>query len=80
MASALLLGTSWMIQLHAQTTDAKTKADNSAVNKRDKDPDAVTADQQKMNPADREITAKIIADRFGPVGRVWETECLNAIL
>jgi hyperosmotically inducible periplasmic protein len=59
MALALLLGTSWMIQLHAQTTDAKTKPDNSAVNKRDKDPDAVTADQQKMNSADREITAKI---------------------
>lgn len=48
-----------MIQLHSQTTDAKTKPDNSAVNKRDKDPDAVTADQQKMNPADQEITAKV---------------------
>jgi hyperosmotically inducible protein len=59
MASALLLGTSWIIQLHAQTADAQTKPDNSAVNKRDKDPGAVTADQQKMNAADREITAKI---------------------
>jgi hypothetical protein len=59
MASALLLGTSWMIQLQAQTTDAQTKPDNTAVNKRDKDPGAVTADQQKMNSADRETTAKI---------------------
>jgi hyperosmotically inducible protein len=29
------------------------------LNKRDKDPDAVTADQQKMSSADQEITAKI---------------------
>src|ERR1019366_8180573 len=57
--SALLLGSSFLIQLPAQSTDAHTKPDNSAVNKRDKNPGAVTADQQKMNPADREITAKI---------------------
>ena len=59
IASALLLGSSFLIQLPAQSTDAQTKPDNSAVNKRDKNPGAVTADQQKMNPADREITAKI---------------------
>lgn len=55
----MLLGSSFVIQLPAESTDAQTKPDNSAVNKRDKDPGAVTADQQKMNPADREITAKI---------------------
>ena len=38
---------------------AQTQPDNSAVNKRDQNPDQVTADQQKMNPADRQITAKI---------------------
>jgi hyperosmotically inducible protein len=48
-----------MLQLQAQSADAQTKPDNSAVNKRDKAPGAVTADQQKMNAADRELTAKI---------------------
>ncbi len=43
----------------AQTSDAKTKPDNSAVNKRDRNPGAITADQQKMNAADRTLTAKI---------------------
>jgi osmotically-inducible protein OsmY len=56
-----------MLQLQAQSSDAQTKPDNSAVNKRDKAPGAVTADQQKMNAADRELTAKIrkavIADK-----------------
>jgi osmotically-inducible protein OsmY len=59
IASATLLGSFFVVQLSAQSTDAQTKPDNSAVNKRDKDPGAVTADQQKMNPADREIAAKI---------------------
>jgi hyperosmotically inducible protein len=59
IASALFLGSSFVIQLPAQSADAQTNPDNSAVNKRDKDPGAVTADQQKMNPADREIAAKI---------------------
>ena len=59
IASALLLGSFFVTQLPGQSTDAQTKPDNSAVNKRDKDPGAVTADQQKMNPADRELTAKI---------------------
>jgi osmotically-inducible protein OsmY len=43
--------------LHAQ--DAKTKPDNSAVNKRDQNPGEATADDQKMNATDRGITAKI---------------------
>jgi hyperosmotically inducible protein len=55
---ALILGTSLSAgALHAQ--DAKTKPDNSAVNKRDQNPGEATADQQKMNAADRGITAKI---------------------
>ena len=55
---ALILGTSLATgALHAQ--DAKTKPDNSAVNKRDQNPGEATADQQKMNAADRGITAKI---------------------
>src|ERR1017187_9333300 len=49
--------------LHAQ--DAKTKPDNSAVNKRDQNPDEATADQQKMNATDRGITAKIRKSLMG---------------
>jgi hyperosmotically inducible periplasmic protein len=43
----------------AQSGDTKTKPDNTAVNKRDQEPGAATADQQKMNETDRDITAKI---------------------
>jgi hyperosmotically inducible protein len=40
-------------------TDGQDKPDNTKVNQRDKDPSQATADQQKMNPADRALTAKI---------------------
>jgi len=53
--------------VYAQSTDDKAKPDNTAVNKRDQNPGEVTADQQKMNAADRALTAKIrravIADK-----------------
>lgn len=39
--------------------DTAPKPDNSKTNKQDRAPDAVTADQQKMNPADRDLTQKI---------------------
>jgi hyperosmotically inducible periplasmic protein len=58
VACSLMLGTSSIGALHAQS-DAKTKPDNSAVNKRDQNPDQATADQQKMNATDRGITAQI---------------------
>jgi osmotically-inducible protein OsmY len=38
---------------------AQTPADNTKVNKRDRAEGAVTADQQKENESDREITQKI---------------------
>lgn len=53
-----LLGIS-TVSVHAQSSDAPKKPDNSAVNKRDRDPGAVTADQQKMNAADQKLTAQI---------------------
>jgi hyperosmotically inducible protein len=56
---ALLLGPSWVGLINAQSTDAKPKPDNTAVNKRDQSPGEATADQQKMNATDRDITAKI---------------------
>ena len=55
---ALLLP-SLLLPVYAQSTDPQTKPDNTAVNKRDQDPGAATADQQKMNAADRALTAKI---------------------
>jgi hyperosmotically inducible protein len=55
----LLLSLSWSGSVLAQSKDDKTKPDNTAVNKRDKNPGEATADQQKMNVADRDKTAKI---------------------
>ena len=40
----------------------QAQADNTQMNKGDSDKDAKTADQQKMNPADRTITQKIRAE------------------
>jgi hyperosmotically inducible protein len=45
--------------VYAQSTDTKPKPDNTAVNKRDRNPDEAAADQQKMNKADRALTARI---------------------
>ena len=61
---AFLLCMSWAAPAPAQ--DA-TQPDNTKVNKRDRKPGAVTADQQKANAADRDLTKKIrqsvIADK-----------------
>jgi hyperosmotically inducible periplasmic protein len=63
---ALLLP-SLLSPAYAQATDPKPKPDNTAVNKRDQNPGEATADQQKMNAADRALTARIrkavIADK-----------------
>ena len=53
---------------YGQTPDeSSAKPDNTKVNKRDRSAGEVTADQQKMNAADRELTRKIrrsiIADK-----------------
>ncbi len=45
--------------LKAQSLDANPKADNTAVNKRDRSAGAATADRQGMNASDRNLTAKI---------------------
>ena len=57
--SALFLCFSWAAALNAQSTPAQPKPDNTEVNKRDRNPGEATADQQKINPADRALTAKI---------------------
>jgi hyperosmotically inducible protein len=56
---ALLLCTSWATPVRALPQDASTQPDNTKTNKRDRNPGAVTADQQKMNREDRELTKKI---------------------
>ena len=52
---AILFG----IVLGAQAQDAATKPDNTKVNKRDRSASAVTADQQKVNASDQELTRNI---------------------
>jgi osmotically-inducible protein OsmY len=54
LALALALSPSGTMRVQAQT-----QPDNSKVNKRDRNPGEVTADQQKETAADREMTAKI---------------------
>jgi hyperosmotically inducible protein len=56
----LLLCSSFAIHAFGQSTDASgAKPDNTKVNKRDRNAGEVTADQQKMNKADRQLTQKI---------------------
>jgi hyperosmotically inducible protein len=43
----------------AQRTAETTPPDNTRVNKQDRQPGAVTADQQKENRSDRELTSEI---------------------
>src|SRR3977135_3268066 len=44
---------------YGQTPDTSTKLDNTKVNKRDRNPGEATADQQKTNTSDQELTRKI---------------------
>jgi hyperosmotically inducible protein len=53
IALSLSVCASWTETARAQ------EPDNTKVNKRDKNPGEATADQQKMNPADRDLSAKI---------------------
>ena len=53
-ALALALSPSWAIRV-----DAQTQPDNSKVNKRDRNPGEVTADQKKETAADRDMASKI---------------------
>jgi osmotically-inducible protein OsmY len=43
----------------AQRTPENTPPDNTRVNKQDREPGAVTADQQKDNRSDRELTRQV---------------------
>jgi len=62
LGASLLIGPALMAQLVQQPSDSQqTPPDNTKANQSDKDQSAPTADQQKMNPTDREITKKIRA-------------------
>ena len=51
------LGAAWTAG--AQSTPSQEKQDNTRINQRDREPGAATADQQKENPSDRDLTSKI---------------------
>ena len=53
----LSLGAAWTAG--AQSTPSQQKQDNTRINQRDRNPGEATADQQKGNPADRDLTSKI---------------------
>jgi hyperosmotically inducible protein len=55
---AVLFGASGLVA-QTQPTDPSAKPDNTKVNKRDREPGEATADQQKMNSSDRELTKNI---------------------
>jgi osmotically-inducible protein OsmY len=59
VALALGLSLSWPIPGRAQAPESQAKPDNTKVNERDRNPDEATADRQKMNAADRKLTAEI---------------------
>ena len=53
----LSLGAAWTAG--AQSTPSQERQDNTRINQRDRNPGEATADQQKANPADRDLTSKI---------------------
>ena len=59
LGASLFLGASMPARLISQDNTQQPAADNSKTNQRDRDQTSPTADQQKMNPADREIAKKI---------------------
>jgi len=58
-ATILIVALTGVWSVSAVSASAQTQPDNSKVNTRDRDKAAVTADQQKENAADRDLTQKI---------------------
>jgi hyperosmotically inducible protein len=54
-----LLGSVWVIAQESATQNTPAEADNTKVNQRDQNVNQPTADQQKNNRSDREITQQI---------------------
>jgi hyperosmotically inducible protein len=59
LGSCLLLGTTLPAKMSHAQDPQQPAADNATNNKGDQQSGAMTADQQKMNPADRDLTKKI---------------------
>src|SRR5439155_13283021 len=57
LAGALLIGGSGFAP--AQDTPSTVKSDNTKTNRKDRNKDTATADQQKNNKSDRELTREI---------------------
>jgi len=58
--AAVLLGSNLMAAPQPRQDNAQQSApDNSKTNKRDRDKSSPTADQQKMNPTDRDLAKRI---------------------
>ena len=58
LLSSLIVAGGWMMA-GAQDSQSNTQPDNTRMNQGDQKAGAVTADQQGMNPADRETTKQI---------------------
>lgn len=58
LLSSLIVAGGWMMA-SAQDSQSNTQPDNTRMNQGDQKAGAVTADQQGMNPADRETTKQI---------------------
>jgi hyperosmotically inducible periplasmic protein len=54
-----LLGSAWVVAQDSATQNAPVPADNTKVNQRDQNANEPTADQQKDNRSDRDITQQI---------------------
>jgi hyperosmotically inducible periplasmic protein len=54
-----LLGSAWVVAQDSATQNAPAPADNTKVNQRDQNANEPTADQQKDNRSDRDITQQI---------------------
>jgi hyperosmotically inducible periplasmic protein len=59
IAGGSVIGIGLLLGAGALPANGQAKPDNTAQNKRDQNPDEATADQQKMNAADRNVTARI---------------------
>jgi hyperosmotically inducible protein len=59
LGTCLLVGTALPAKINRPQDTQQPAADNTSNNKGDQSAGAMTADKQKMNPADRDLTKKI---------------------
>jgi hyperosmotically inducible protein len=59
LLTSSLLGSVWVIAQEPATQNSPVPADNTRLNQRDQDANQPTADQQKNNRSDRDITRQI---------------------